>query len=80
MSSSIEAVKERTEELIQLVDIKSAGRATILPVVKGFGVKELRLELGLFEVGESMHKKYCGNQKSCRVTMSFAHDWKYTAK
>ncbi|MBL89441.1 MAG: YggS family pyridoxal phosphate-dependent enzyme [Actinobacteria bacterium] len=55
MSSSIEAVKERTEELIQLVDIKSAGRATILPVVKGFGVKEVEamLELGLFEVGES---------------------------
>jgi hypothetical protein len=53
--SYIEEVKQRVEELIEIVKIKSDGRAILLPVTKGFGAREIQaiLEVGLTDVGES---------------------------
>jgi hypothetical protein len=53
--SYIEEVKQRAEELIEIVKTKSAGKAILVPVTKGFGVREIQamLEVGLTDVGES---------------------------
>ena len=53
--SHIEEVKERAQELAEVVKIKSDGNAILLPVTKGFGVREVEamLEVGLTKVGES---------------------------
>ena len=53
--SYIEGVKERAHELAEVVKTKSGGNAILLPVTKGFGVREVEavLEVGLTKVGES---------------------------
>ena len=53
--SYIEGVKERAHELAEEVKTKSGGNAILLPVTKGFGVREVEavLEVGLTKVGES---------------------------
>jgi len=53
--SYIEGVKERAHELAEVVKTKSGGNAILLPVAKGFGVREVEavLEVGLTKVGES---------------------------
>jgi len=53
--SYIEEVKERAQELAEAVHTKSGGNAILLPVTKGFGVREVQamLEVGLTKVGES---------------------------
>jgi len=53
--SYIEEVKERAQELAEAVKTKSDGNAILLPVTKGFGVREVQamLEVGLTRVGES---------------------------
>ena len=53
--SYIEGVRERAHELAEVVKTKSGGNAILLPVTKGFGVREVEavLEVGLTKVGES---------------------------
>lgn len=53
--SYIEEVKERAQELAEVVRTRSDGNAILLPVTKGFGVREVQamLEVGLTKIGES---------------------------
>jgi len=53
--SYIEEIKERAQELAEVVRIKSDGNAILLPVTKGFGAREVQamLEVGLTKIGES---------------------------
>jgi len=53
--SYIEEVKERAQELAEVVRTRSDGKAILLPVTKGFGVREVQamLEVGLTKIGES---------------------------
>ena len=61
-TSYIEEVRERALELVELVERKSSGRAILLPVTKGFGVREVEamLEVGLAAVGESYAQEMLG--------------------
>ena len=61
-TSYIAEVKERAQELVELVERKSSGRAILLPVTKGFGVREVEamLEVGLTAVGESYAQEMLG--------------------
>ena len=53
--SYIEEIKERAQELAEVVRTRSDGNAILLPVTKGFGVREVQamLEVGLTKIGES---------------------------
>ena len=53
--SYIEEIKERAQELAEVVRTRSDGNAILLPVTKGFGVREVlaMLEVGLTKIGES---------------------------
>jgi len=53
--SYIEEVKEKAQELAEVVRSRSDGNAILLPVTKGFGVREVQamLEVGLTKIGES---------------------------
>ena len=64
--SYIEEVKERAQELAEVVKIKSDGNAILLPVTKGFGVREVEamLEVGLTKVGESYAQELLEKAKS----------------
>jgi len=55
MGHTVQEIKEKASELIELVKIRSEGRATLLPVTKGFSVREIQavFEVGLFGIGES---------------------------
>ena len=55
MDHTVQEIKEKASELIELVKIRSEGRATLLPVTKGFSVREIQavFEVGLFGIGES---------------------------
>ncbi len=55
MGHTVQEIKEKASELIELVKIRSGGRATLLPVTKGFSVREIQavFEVGLFGIGES---------------------------
>jgi len=55
MLSYIEEVKDRAQELAEVVRTKSDGNAILLPVTKGFGAREVQamLEVGLTKIGES---------------------------
>ncbi len=55
MGHTVQEIKEKALELIELVKIRSEGRATLLPVTKGFSVREIQavFEVGLFGIGES---------------------------
>ena len=54
-TSHIDEVKEKAQELVEKVKTKSDGKATLLPVTKGFGAREVEamLEVGLTAIGES---------------------------
>ena len=64
--SYIEEVKERAQELAEVVKTKSDGNAILLPVTKGFGVREVQamLEVGLTKVGESYAQELLGKAKN----------------
>ena len=55
MGRSVQEIQEKASELIELVKTRSEGRATLLPITKGFSVREIEavFEVGLFGIGES---------------------------
>ena len=76
-TSYIEEVKERAQELVELVERKSSGRAILLPVTKGFGVREVEamLEVGLAAVGESYAQEMLGKAE---LVLSLIHISEHT--
>ena len=63
--SYIEEIKERAQQLSELVRTKSDGNAILLPVTKGFGVREVQamLEVGLTKIGESYAQEILEKRK-----------------
>ena len=63
--SYIEEVKERAQQLSELVRTKSDGNAILLPVTKGFGAREVQamLEVGLTKIGESYAQEILEKRK-----------------
>ena len=63
--SYIEEVKERAQQLSELVRTKSDGKAILLPVTKGFGTREVQamLEVGLTKIGESYAQEILEKRK-----------------
>ena len=55
MGRSVQEIQEKASELIELVKTRSEGRATLLPITKGFSVREIEavLGVGLVGIGES---------------------------
>ena len=63
--SYIEEIKERAQQLSELVRTKSDGNAILLPVTKGFGAREVQamLEVGLTKIGESYAQEILEKRK-----------------
>ena len=63
--SYIEEIKERAQQLSELVRTKSDGNAILLPVTKGFGAREVQamLEVGLTKIGESYAQEILEKKK-----------------
>ena len=63
--SYIEEIKERAQQLSELVRTKSDGNAILLPVTKGFGAREVlaMLEVGLPKIGESYAQEILEKRK-----------------
>ena len=63
--SYIEEIKERAQQLSELVRTKSDGNAILLPVTKGFGTREVQamLEVGLTKIGESYAQEILEKRK-----------------
>jgi len=55
MGRSVQEIQEKASKLIELVKTRSEGRATLLPITKGFSVREIEavLGVGLVGIGES---------------------------